>query len=179
MGIVFANVLSSNDEKMVTLKITNYFNNLRDDIPINYLANFMNSINNNLIYLVIIWILGLSIIGLVLNNFILFFKSFILGFTIGSIINIYLYRGIILAIIYVFPSLIINILIYGIIVYYANNFSLNLFNLLFRKKNIKFSSIVGKYLKLLLICCIILIISSVLETFFHPFVIKLLGFLIK
>ena len=178
-GIMFSNVLSDSDEKIVMLKITDYFNNLKDDVKIDYFNNLLNSLKNNYIYLIFIWVFGLSIIGLILNNFILFFKSFIMGFIIGSIINIYLYNGIILSILYVFPALIINIMVYGILVYYANNISIKLFDLIFLKKDIKINSYVKRYSKLLLVCSIIIFISSILETYLTPFLIKLFSFLIK
>ena len=179
LGILFSNILNDNDQKLVYIKLTEYFNNLKDDVSIDYFHNFISIIRNNYIYLIIIWILGLSIIGLIINNFILFFKSFILGFSIGSIINIYLYRGIILSIVYVFPSLIINILVYMVVIYYANNISIKLFNFLFKKKDIKFNLLTSKYLKILCISSLILLFSSILETFFNPFLIKLFSFLIK
>lgn len=179
VGILFSNILSTDDSKLVISKITEYFNNLRDDVPIDYFNNLLSSIKNNLLYIVTIWILGLSVIGLLLNNFILFFKSFILGFSIGSIINIYLYSGLVLGFCYMFPSLILNIIIYGIMVYYANDFSLKLFNLLFRKKEIKFTNLIRRYTKIVLYLSIVLIISSFIETFIMPFTIKLFSFLIK
>ena len=178
-GIIFSNILSKNDEEIVVLKITDYFNNIKNDTPIDYMYNLISSLKNNIIYLVIIWLLGLSIIGLVINNFILFFKNFILGFTMGCIIKIYLFKGIVLSIIYIFPSLIINILIIIMMVYYANHLSLNLFDFLFLKKDIKFHYIIKRYIKILLISSIILVISSFLETFLTPFILKLFSFLIN
>lgn len=179
MGILFSNIISNEDSKLVANKITEYFNNLRDDIPINYLQNLFSSIKNNLFYIGIIWILGLGVIGLLFNNFILFFKSFILGFSIGSIINIYFYSGIILSFLYVFPALILNLLIYIIMTYHANIFSIKLFNLIFRKKEFPFSSLIKKYSKILLYLTILLLISSLIEIFVMPFSIKLFSFLIK
>lgn len=179
VGILFSNILSTEDSKLVANKITEYFNNLKNDVPINYLKNLLSSLKNNLLYIGIIWILGLSVIGLLFNNFILFFKSFVLGFSIGSIINIYLYNGLVLSFLYVFPSLIINIIVLLIMTYFANDFSMKLFNLLFRKKEIKFSLIIKRYSKILLCLSIILIISSLIETFIMPFSIKLFSFLIK
>ena len=64
-------------------------------------------------------------------------------------------------------------------VYYANDFSLKLFNLIFRKKDIKFSILIKQYSKILLYLSIILVISSIIETFIMPFSIKLFSFLIK
>ena len=179
VGIIFSNILSTQDNKIVTSKITDYFNNLVNDTPINYLKNLFTSIKNNILYLSIIWILGLGVIGLLINNFILFFKSFILGFSIGSIINIYFYRGIVLSFFYVFPSLIINLFIFMIMTSYANNFSLRLFEVIFKKKDIKFSLLIKKYIKILGILAIILLISSIIETFIMPFFMKLFTFLIK
>lgn len=179
VGILFSNILSTNDSKLVTNKITEYFNNLRDDVPIDYFKNLIVSFKNNLLYIVIIWMLGLSIIGLLFNNFILFFKSFILGFSIGSIINIYLYSGLVLSFLYIFPAHILNLIILLIMVYHANTFSLKLFNLIFRKNEIDFSLYIKKYGKILLYLSVFLIVSSIIETFIMPFAIKLFSFLIK
>ena len=178
VGILFSNILSNLDSKLVTTKITTYFNNLKNEIKIDYLKNLITSLKNNFIYLTIIWILGVSIIGLLLNNFILFFKSFILGFSIGSIINIYLFRGLVLSILYVFPAHLLNILVLLIMTYYANNISLKIFNVLFRKKDYQFTFILKKYFKTYLILLIALIFSSIIETFVMPFFIKLFSFLI-
>ena len=178
-GIIFSNILSTEDSKLVITKISTYFNNLRDDVEINYLKNLFNSLRNNIVYLSIIWILGLGVIGLLFNNFILFFKSFILGFSIGSIINIYLYGGIILSFLYIFPALLLNLLIIMIMTYYANDFSINIFNVIFHKKEINFKILVKRYSKIYCYLVILLIISSLLETFVMPFFIKLFSFLIK
>ncbi len=179
VGIIFSNILSNQDNKLVYSKITTYFNNIKNDVSINYFKNLFTSLRNNYFYLIIIWILGLSVIGLLFNNFILFFKSFVLGFSIGCIINIYLYNGIVLAFLYVFPSLIINILVYLIMTYYANSFSLKLIDILFRKKEYHFNTLITKYIKMLGLFMIILTFSSLIETFIMPFILKLFSFLIK
>ena len=179
VGIIFANILSDDDSKLVYSKITTYFNNIKNDVPINYFKNLITSIKNNYLLLITIWILGLSIIGLLFNNFILFFKSFVLGFSIGSIINIYFYSGIVLSFFYVFPSILINLLVIIIMTYYANIFSFKLFDILFRKKDLKFTSLMKKYSKILGLFSIILGISSIIETFIMPFFLKLFSFLIK
>ena len=179
IGIIFSNILNIDDEKLVYTKLTTYFNNLSNDVPINYLSNLISNLRNNLITIIAIWIFGLSIIGLLLNNFIIFFKGFILGFIIGSIINIYLYSGIILAILYIFPATLFNILLFLITTYYANIFSLKLFDIIFRKKEYKFGLLIKKYSKILGVFTILLIISSIYETFITPFFIKLFSFLIK
>ena len=179
VGIIFSNILNNVDKKIVYEKLTTFFGNIKDNQSINYLTNLIDNLKNNFIYLVVIWILGLSIIGLLLNNFILFMKSFILGFSIGSIINIYLYSGLILAFIYCFPTIILNIFVYIIMTYYANDFSIKLFHLIFMKKDYRLHQDIKKYTKLLGILSIILLLSSLYETFITPLTIKLFSFLIK
>ena len=43
VGILFSNILSNEDSKLVTNKITSYFNNLKDDVPINYLKQITDN----------------------------------------------------------------------------------------------------------------------------------------
>lgn len=179
IGIVFANVINKADKILVEDKLTTYFLNIKDNKNINYFGNLLNSFLNNNLYLIIIWLLGLSIIGIVLNNFIIFFKSFVIGFSIGSIINVYLYKGIIGALVYIFPHHIINILVYVVLIYHANNFSIKLFKTLFLKQDNKIKELMPKYLKILLYCFIALSISALLETFLSPFIIKFWTFTIK
>ena len=179
IGIIFSNIISDNDKILVENKLTTFFINIKNNKDINYLSNFLNSFLNNTTTLIIIWILGLSIIGLVLNNFILFFKTFIIGFGIGSIINIYLYKGIVGALLYIFPHMLINVFVFIVLIYYANNFSIKLFKSLFLKKEFKFNEIMKKYSKILLYGFSLLIISSLLETFLSPIIIKLFTFMIN
>ena len=178
-GFIFANIISNNDQKIVYEKITYFFNNIKEDVHIKYWNNLLFSLKNNIIYLILITIFGLSIIGLFFNNFILFLKSFILGFIASSIINIYLYNGIVLSIIYVFPFMILNLFTYLIMISYANDFSVKLFYLLFKKKEYHFHIIIKKYFAVSLICLVLLLVSSLYETFITPFVLKLFSFLIK
>lgn len=179
MGIIFANILNTSDKILVKDKITGFFMNIKNNAKIDYFANFKNSLFSNALYVLVIWILGLSIIGLGLNIFILFFKSFTVGFSIGSIINIYLYKGILGSILYVFPHIIINLMLLIILAYYANNISIKIFKLLFLKQDIKFSEVIKKYNKVLLYSLIITLISTIIETFLHPLIIKIFTICLK
>ena len=179
IGIIFSNILNDNDKILVENKLTTFFINIKNNKEINYLSNFLNSFLNNTTTFILICILCLSIIGIILNNFILFFKSFVVGFGIGSIINIYLYKGIIGALLYIFPHILINVFVFIVLIYYANNFSIKLFKSLFLKKEFKFSEIMKKYSKMLFYGFSLLIISSILETFLSPIIIKLFTFMIN
>ena len=58
-GILFSNILSNEDNRLVTSNIGEYFNNLKRDIPINYFKNLITSLKNNLLYIYIILIIDL------------------------------------------------------------------------------------------------------------------------
>jgi len=178
-GIIFSNILSYNDYNEVASLLKDYFLNLKEGQDINYLSNFLNILSTNFLYLVLIFIFGLSIVGIVLNPFILYFKSLIIGFSVGIIISVYGIVGVIGAILFIFPHLLINLVVYILMSFYGINLSIKLFKALFLKKQFNFSVIINKYLKILAFCSVILVISTLYETFFQDFVMKLFTFFIK
>ena len=178
-GIILSNILSYNDQKEISSLINEYFTNLKSDNQINYLNNLLNSLLINFSYLITIFILSMSIIGIILNPFILFIKSFIVGFSVGIMISIYSFNGILLGIFSVFPHQIINLFVYLIITYFGIKLSLDLFKLLFLKKQFNFSIILKKYLIVLGISSILLIISSLYEAFLSDFILKVFTFFLN
>lgn len=178
-GIVFSNILSYEDFKEVSSILRDYFFNIKNNQEINFLSNFFNIISINYLYMILIWIFGLSIIGIILNPFILYFKSFVVGFSVGIIISVYSFIGVIGALLYLFPHVLINLIIYVLLSFHGINFSIKLFKSLFLKKQINLSEIMHKYLKILAFSSIVLLISTIYETFFSDFIMKLFTFLIK
>ena len=178
-GIIFSNILSYNDKKEIEHVIEDYLLNLKNNENINFISNLINTFSVNFSYLLLIFIFSLSIIGVILNPFLLYFKSFIIGFSIGIMINIYSYQGIILGIFSVFPHQFINILMYLFLSFYGIKLSIKLFELLFLKKQFNFSLYIKKYLKVIGVSSIILLISTIYETFLGDFVIKVFTFLTK
>ncbi|MBR3661468.1 MAG: stage II sporulation protein M, partial [Bacilli bacterium] len=123
-GIILSNIISYNDKKEIGDIIENYILNLKSN-NLNYISNLINSLNVNFIYLLLIFICSISIIGIIINPLILYFKSFIIGFSIGIMINIYGYIGILIGIFSIFPHQIINIIIYLFLSFYGIKLSLH------------------------------------------------------
>ena len=178
-GIIISNILSYNDKLELSDTINNYFINIKNNTKLNYISNLINYLSINLFYLILIFIFSLSIIGIIINPFILFFKSFIIGFSLGIMINIYSYKGIILGIFSIFPHQIINIIIYLLVSYYGIKLSINLFNLIFLKKQFNFSLYIKKYLIIIALSSLILVITALYETFLSDSILKLFTFLIN
>lgn len=131
-----------------------------------------NSLSSNGVSLVILWVLGISIIGIPFILLHLFFKGFILSFSFVSIIANYNFKGLFLAVLYVFPHQILNLIVWLLLSFYAVGFSLKLIKVLFFKKNLNLMENFKKYTKILLICTIALTLSSLLETYLCPWLLK-------
>ena len=178
-GIILSNILSYNDKKIIGERIGEYLNNLKEGKNLNYLANLYNSLKVNYLYFILLIVFSLSIIGIILNPFILYIKSVIVGFTLGIMINIYGYFGILIGIFSIFPHQLFNLIIYMVITYYGMILSIKLFRLLFFKEQFNISTFRKKFLRIIIIGIIFLLISSIYETFLGDFIIKLFTFMIK
>lgn len=179
MGIIFSNILSYNDHQQISEVLKKYFLGIKNNQDINYLNNFINNFSVNYLYMLAIWIFGLSIIGIILNPFILYLKSFIIGLSVGVIISTYGLIGIIGVILYIFPHVLINLIVYLLLSFYGIKLSINLFKALFLKKNFNSSEFMHKYLVILGLSALILLITTLYETFLADFVMKLFTILLK
>lgn len=171
-GIVFSFILSNSDKLLVESSINNFFNAIEHN-EIHYMDGLFSSLFAGLLYIVIVWFLGISIIGIPIILFLLFIKGFIMGFSIGSIISIYKVKGIIGAFLYIFPHHILSIISYILLCYFAIVFSKRLFDYLFLKKEVGLKKLMRKYIKIFLICFVVSILCSLSETFLAPALLKL------
>jgi len=177
-GVIFTTIISQSDKTLVSEQLKFFFDQINNN-KIDYTNGIINSFITNITYCLGVWLLGISIVGVPIILFLHFMKGFIVGFSIGSIINIYRLKGIVGAIAYIFPHHIINMLLSILLCFYATRFSIKLFSYLFLKKDINLKEAMRRYLKILIICFIGFIISSILEIYLSPFCIKLFTFLIK
>ena len=164
LGILYPAILNEKDKELITKTITENLNNIKN---INYLKTLTQSFINNIPLTIIIWLLGISIIGIPIIIIILILKPFIAGFTITSIIITKGIKSLYIALIYTLPN-ILNIIGSILLSYYALSFSLTLYKVIFKKKNITFHNIIKNYIKLLLIFIIYQTIITLIETYLIP-----------
>ena len=169
IGILYLVFLNKTDKTIVKDTLNNYFNNLS---AISYKHELFINLKNNLFLAVIMWFFGISLFGIIFELLYLIIKSFTLGFSLCSIIYTFKLRGIYIGLIYLIPS-IINLAIYIILGFFAFNFSIYLFKYLFKNKEYNLRLLLKKYLKVLLISIILLIVSSLVDTFLIPNILKL------
>jgi len=173
LGLFFVAILKIADKELIKTTITNFMKQVKTQ-RLFYQEAMIQSILGNTIKEVLLFFLGLSIIGLPIIFIIYLSQAFTLGFSISSILYVYKCKGILLSLIYCTP-LIINLLIFLILSYYALLFSKYLFYHLFLKKELSFKKIMKRYIKVFGIGTICLLLSSLIEVFLIP---KLLAFLL-
>ena len=166
LGSLFISVLSDNNQVLVKESIINYFNGIKTG-DFTYLKSLYSILSSNLIMGLFIWIMGISIIGILLVVLLLIYYSFITGFSLVSILYTYGFKGILVSIIYMIPE-VINLFVLFVLSYYSISFSILLFNYLFRKKDINRKVVVTRYLKYLIISLGIFIITSFISVFVIP-----------
>ena len=171
LGFFFYFIISNDNKEMVINMQRAFFNNVNS---INYVKSFINSILVNSLYVVGIFLLGLSVVGFIFIIGIILMKCFIVGFSFSSIIGTFGLKGIILSFIYVFPHQILFLIILLLMCFYGCNFCYRLFKHIFMKQIINFRKVSEKYIKVFILSLIGAVICSSYEVFFVPYLIKLI-----
>ena len=177
-GAFFITILSSSDKSLVKEYLNNYINVIKVE-KIDYISLLINNALNSTLLALTIWLLGISIIGIPIMLFLFFCKAFTLGFSIGTLFFTYNWKGIIMALVYVFPHQIIAILSYTILMIYALSVSLKMIEATFKKKTIDFKTIMGKYSVVLGIVLVLLLLCTLYETLAMPNIMKMITQIIK
>ena len=170
-GSIFITILNKQDKTLIVDSLNKYFLNIKTS-DVSFLTNIKNIGLNNLFFSLFIWIIGISVIGVVLTILFVFFKSFIIGFSISSLIYTYSYKGILLSIIYVFPHMIINILILLFLASYSIKLSSILVKSILKKESVNFKYFINNYLKIFMISLLFTLITTLYESVILPFILK-------
>ena len=124
-GSLFITILSKHDQSLIKEYMNNFIASIN---KFNIKSINITSILTNIFFIITIWLLGISVIGIPIILFMYFSKFFTLGFSISSFILTYKLKGTLIALVYIFPVQIINMIIYSLITLYAIKISNNLIN---------------------------------------------------
>lgn len=170
-GSLFVSVISESDKSLIQEHLNLFLDNIGE---FNCLNSFKNGLITDSILIMSIWLLGISIIGIIFIVIMFFGSSFILGFSIGSIILTYKAKGLLFSLIYVFPSNIIKLIFIMLLSMYALSFSLYLLFSLLKKKNIDLKIFINKYLIILFLTFICVVLMNLYDSYVMPNLIKLI-----
>ena len=167
VGLLFVFTIDKSSAKYLKDNIIKYYDN-----KIYGVKSFFKILFNNYIYLIIIWILGISLIGLPIVIVMFIFKCFLYGFSISSIFYSYGSKGAIISIIDILTNKGIYLVVLILLTRYSISFSIKLFKYLFLKVPINFKVSMNKYIKILFISLLITLIISIYEGFISNYLLN-------
>ena len=173
-GTLFTNYINNHDKTLLMNQVTNYISGVKQlsKSTFGIKALFAN-LNNNFLQLLIIYVLGLSLIGIITVILIIYFKGFISGITLSSFILKYKIKGIIYTSIYTVFCIIPYFICYTFISFFAIYVSLKVIKAFLKKEKLNFKQFLGKYIISFLICILLVIISSIIDSYLLPVIIKI------
>jgi stage II sporulation protein M len=172
-GSLFIVILKSSDKNLVIEYIENFIDTIKNN-NFNYMDTLKNTLIVNYLVVIIISIVGFTYFLIPINVLILFYKAFIIGFSLSSFILAYKIKGLLLSTIYIFPHLILNILFFIILVAFTLKLSINMINSIIKKKDVSMRAYFNKYLYTSLFIIVLITITSLYEAFVAPTLLKLI-----
>ncbi|MFD1738784.1 stage II sporulation protein M [Bacillus salitolerans] len=185
MGIIFGaivvNSMSISQKQDLFLYLSRFFGQVSQGEFASANEMFLQSYFHQLKYIGLMWILGISIIGLPVILVLLFLKGIVVGFTVGFLVNQLGWNGFVLSVVAVLPQNIIIIPAFVIIGTVAISFSLRLIGQLFVKRtNLPFKQLFAKYVGLAFVICCVVGFASAFEAYSSPMLMKqVIGTIIK
>ncbi|MBF0709090.1 MULTISPECIES: stage II sporulation protein M [Bacillales] len=177
MGIVFGavivNSLSFTQKEDLAVYLGRFFGQVSDGQFATSSEMFHQSLTHYAKYIGLMWLLGLTIIGLPIVLIMLFLKGIVVGFTVGFLVNQMSWKGFLLAFVSVFPQNIIAVPAMVIVATASLTFSLRLMRQLFMKRRIE--PILPPFLRFsgLVICALsFLCLAAWFEAYLSPGLIK-------
>lgn len=176
LGISFGAIAVKTVDYNIRENVFAYFNDFMEgynELNYNNSTLVSESIKFNLLNIVIIWILGISVFLMPLITVLVFFKGFVLGFTVGFLVNEYSFQGVIMVVAAVFPQNLIIIPVYILAAVMAIYLSVRIF-----KHYRGFEVLSGEdflaYTLEMGLLALLLVGGSIIETFISPYLMKLI-----
>ena len=169
-GSLFIIILNNTDKELIKEYISDYISNINNQ------DNLYNNIMLNYSSIVLISVIGFTYFLFPINTLILFYKAFVIGFSISSFIMCFKFKGLLLSIVYIFPHHILNILFLSLITAFTAKLSIRMINHILKRHSVDLRLYFNKYMCMLLIVSILFIFTTLYETYIIP---PLLNFLLK
>jgi stage II sporulation protein M len=168
-GAVVVNSLSFSQKEDLFYYLTQFFGQLTTGKETGENDLFMQSLLHNSKYIGLMWLLGISIIGLPVILIMLFIKGMVVGFTVGFLVNQMAWDGFLLSFVSVLPQNVIIIPTFIFMTVITVNFSLQMIKRQFMKKiSSPFLPMLIRYFLTLIAAVICLSLAAALEAYLSP-----------
>lgn len=170
-GLLFLAFTSSLDKLIIKKEINDFFEFLSNGSP--SLGGVFDSFKYNMVYILVISITSIIYIFSPIILFLNFYKGMLIGFLISSVVMTFKVKGVLYAILIIFPH---HILMPIILIAFSSimlKFAYKLARATYKKENINLNAFIKKIGLIFLFACGACLISSVLEVYLSPFLLKL------
>ena len=177
MGVIFGAIVVNSMNFSQKQDLLVYLNRFFGQVSQGQLADsreiFFQSFFKHMRYALLMWVLGISIIGLPVILVLLFLKGVVVGFTVGFIVSQLSWKGFLLAFGTILPQNLVAIPAYIVIGALSVAFSMKMIRQLFAKKITEpfFQSFL-RYTIVMLIIVAVLGVASLVEAYFSPLLMK-------
>lgn len=177
MGVIFGaivvNSLNFTQKEDLYYYLSRFFGQVADGEFANASDMFKQSYFHNVKYIGLMWLLGISIIGLPVILILLFLKGVVVGFTVGFLVNRMGWNGFLLSFVSVLPQNLIIIPTFIVIGTVAVSFSLKMIRQQFMKRTIEpIFQLLTRYTMVMVVISFILLAASAFEAFGSPILMK-------
>ncbi len=175
LGISFGAIAVKTVDYSTKQNLFNYFNDFMqgyNEIEYDRGSLVSESIKFNLFNIFMIWAFGISVIMMPLITLLIFFKGFVLGFTVGFLVSEYSLKGIVLAISAVFFQNVLIIPSYIMAAVMAVSLSIRIIKYYRNRAKLSFEDFLAYSLEMTMLALITLG-GALLETYISPLLLKL------
>lgn len=173
-GIIFLIFTSPLDKLIVKEEITDFFTQINNGASTS-LYNLFISFKYNIIYIFIITISSIIYLFTPLILLINFYKGFLIGFLLSSIVLTYKIKGIFLALLILIPH---HLIICILLIIYSGimlRFSYKLMKATYNGESINLKTFIKKIGILFLSATLVCLLASILEVYLNPLIIRLIS----
>ncbi|KAA9026194.1 stage II sporulation protein M [Niallia endozanthoxylica] len=177
MGVIFGAVVVNSLSFSQKEDLYYYLSQFFGQVSIGKIATsndlFLQSFMHNSKYIGMMWLLGISIIGLPIILILLFIKGMVVGFTVGFLVNQMGWNGFLLSFVSVLPQNFLIIPVFIITATVAVSISLKMIRRQFMKKiSEPILPMLGKYVLLFVAAGMLLAVAAGIEAYLSPSLMK-------
>lgn len=177
MGVIFGavvvNSLSFSQKEDLFYYLSQFFGGLTNGKQAEAHDLFVQSLFHNSKYIGLMWVLGISIVGLPVILILLFIKGMVVGFTVGFLVNQMGWDGFLLSFVSILPQNFIIIPIFIIMAVMTITFSLQMIRRQFMKKiSSPFMPMLTRYFLTLVGAIVFLTAAAAIEAYLSPVLMK-------
>jgi stage II sporulation protein M len=184
MGVIFGaiivNSIHLNQKEKLIGHLNQFFGQVSQEKVGEPTDIFSQSYFSHLKYIALIWLLGISVIGLPVILILLFTKGIVVGFTVGFLVDQLGWQGFMLSVVSVLPQNLVVIPLYIVVSALAVNCSMKLIRQHFiGRKTISFLPFLMRYTLIFIAVGIVIVCASLFEAFASPHAMKTVIDIIK